>query len=74
MLTKSVNQIADQYDRIWKLHFGYDKGTEKMWQKVEEICGKFLSGMSYWNEPRKYDNFRGYFVSLKHKSTKKTET
>ena len=21
MITKSINQIADQYDRIWKLHF-----------------------------------------------------
>lgn len=47
MLTKSVNQIAAQYDRIWELHFKYDKGTEKMWQKVEEICGKFLCGMTY---------------------------
>ena len=59
MITKNINQIAAQYDRIWKLHFGYDKGTEKMWQKVEEICGKFLSGMPYWNEPRKCGNFRG---------------
>ena len=59
MLTKNINQIAAQYDRIWKLHFGYDKGTEKMWQKVEEICGKFLREMTYWNGPRKYDNFRG---------------
>ena len=47
MITKSINQIADQYDRIWKLHFKYDKGTEKMWQKVEEICGRFLCGMAY---------------------------
>ena len=42
MITKNINQIAAQYERIWKLHFKYDKGTEKMWQKVEEICGKFL--------------------------------
>ena len=48
MITKSINQIAAQYDRIWKLHFKYDKGTEKMWQKVEEICGKFLCQMAYW--------------------------
>ena len=47
MITKNINQIADQYDRIWKLHFKYDKGTEKMWQKVEEICGKFLREMTY---------------------------
>ena len=47
MLTKSINQIADQYDRIWKLHFQYDKGTEKMWERVENICGKFLCGMTY---------------------------
>ena len=47
MITKSINQIADQYDRIWKLHFKYDKGTEKMWQKVEEICWKFLREMTY---------------------------
>ena len=47
MITKSINQIAAQYDRIWKLHFKYDKGTEKMWQKVEEICGKFLREMTY---------------------------
>lgn len=47
MMTKSINQIAAQYDRIWKLHFKYDKGTEKMWQKVEEICGKFLCKMTY---------------------------
>ena len=47
MITKSINQIADQYDRIWKLHFQYDKGTEKMWQKVEEICGRFLFDMTY---------------------------
>ena len=47
MVTKTVNQIADQYDRIWKLHFQYDKGTEKMWERVENICGKFLCGMTY---------------------------
>ena len=47
MITKSINQIAAQYDRIWKLHFKYDKGTEKMWQKVEEICGRFLCKMAY---------------------------
>lgn len=47
MMTKNINQIAAQYDRIWKLHFLYDKGSEKMWQKVEEICGKFLCGMTY---------------------------
>lgn len=47
MVTKNINQIAAQYNRIWKLHFLYDKGTEKMWQKVEEICGKFLCGMTY---------------------------
>ena len=47
MITKNINQIAAQYERIWKLHFKYDKGTEKMWQKVEEICGKFLCGMTY---------------------------
>ena len=47
MITKSINQIADQYDRIWKLHFKYDKGTEKMWQKVEEIFGRFICDMTY---------------------------
>lgn len=47
MITKSINQIAAQYDRIWKLHFKYDKGTKKMWQKVEEICWKFLREMTY---------------------------
>ena len=47
MMTKNINQIAAQYERIWKLHFGYDKGTEKMWQKVVEICGKFLREMTY---------------------------
>ena len=47
MITKNINQIAAQYERIWKLHFRYDKGTENMWQKVEEICGKFLSEMTY---------------------------
>ncbi len=47
MITKNINQIAAQYDRIWKLHFKYDKGTEKMWQKVDKICGKILCGMTY---------------------------
>ena len=47
MITKNINQIAAQYERIWKLHFRYDKGTENMWQKVEEICGKFLYEMTY---------------------------
>ena len=47
MITKSIDQIAAQYDRIWKLHFQYDKGSAKMWQKVEEICGKFLCEMTY---------------------------
>ena len=47
MITKNINQIAAQYERIWKLHFRYDKGTENMWQKVEEICGKFLTEMTY---------------------------
>lgn len=47
MITKNINQIAAQYERIWKLHFQYYKGSAKMWQKVEEICGKFLCGMTY---------------------------
>lgn len=47
MITKSINQIAAQYDRIWKLHFKYEKGSAKMWQKVDKICGKILCGMTY---------------------------
>lgn len=47
MITKSVNQIAAQYDRIFELHFKYEKGSAKMWQKVEEICGEILCRMTY---------------------------
>ena len=47
MLTKRVDQISDQDERIWKLDFKYEKGSAKMWQKVEEICGKFLCEMTY---------------------------
>lgn len=47
MIIKSIDQIAAQYDRIWRFHFKYDLGTEKMWQKVEEICGKYLMRMTY---------------------------
>ena len=47
MITKNINQIAAQYERIWKLHFWYDKGSARMWQNVEEICGRFLCGMTY---------------------------
>lgn len=47
MITKSIQQIAYQYDRLFDLHFKYDKGTENMWEKVERICGKFLTRMTY---------------------------
>ena len=47
MVTKNINQIAAQYERIWKLHFKYDKGTEKMWQNVDDICGKILTKLAY---------------------------
>lgn len=47
MITKTTSQIAAQYERIWKLHFKYDLGSAKMWQKVEQICGSILMRMSY---------------------------
>ena len=47
MIAKTISQIAAQYERIWKLHFQYDLGTEKMWQKVDDICGKILTKLAY---------------------------
>lgn len=47
MITKSIQQIASQYDRLFDLHFKYDKGTEKMWERVEKICCKILRNMTY---------------------------
>jgi len=47
MITKSIQQIAAQYERIWRLHFQHDLGTEKMWQNVDDICGRYLCKMAY---------------------------
>lgn len=44
---KTIDQIKLQYDRIFRLYFKYEKGTQKMWQKVEQICTPILMRMSY---------------------------
>lgn len=44
---KTIDQIKQQYDRIFRLYFKYEKGTQKMWEKVERICSPILMRMSY---------------------------
>lgn len=44
---KTIGEIQRQYERLFNLYFKYEKGTQKMWEKVERICSPILMRMSY---------------------------
>lgn len=45
--TKTADEIKRQLERLFKLHFTYNCGTEKMWEKIDEIGYRFVSGLAY---------------------------